>query len=1190
MRQGPQPNQAFSLHKAVLTLGRAVDNDIVIDDSEVSRHHARLTLRGNDWVLEDLGSRNGTFVNGQRITGPVALRPGSQVALGPDVLFSMEGGAPVAPVARRPAARRSASRWLLLAGLAALVVAVLAGAAVLAYFYLNPPTEPSVIAELPTVPGPDIAFQEPAPGTRVNLGTSVLVFATARDENKVARVDLWVDDQLVEQQESPDPNGVTPLSLIHNWVATTPGTHSLMVRAYNSLGAMGESPTLDVTVSGEPEPATAQYVVQPGDTPATVAKVMSTTVAAIQGKNPAMGKVLTPGQIIVVPVVMLLPPSPAQQGPAAGGPQPGGPPPGGPVPVGAAAPGGAVPGGPAPGGPRAGGPAAAKAPGLPAAPDLQDAKIKDCNVTLVWQDKSDNETGFLVYRKVSGAPGYTRLPKAEKARNGTGSQVQYVDQVPRPDAYLYYVAAANTAGQAASHPRAVTVPPTGACIQPAGYKQVIFQPRTVKPTDAGNTALYFSIANSIGRRIPLEQQTNLPPGDWSGHKQAVPAPAPIYLNPGDPVPLTVGGAVWPGAQDLGIFVQSHPQNELVSTKVWKGHGENPNTKKGFDLEYSLWLEKVTWGQGTTAQIPPPTDLKFAQTADELKKKLPICPECDPKRTLIWDWTGDPKKIEGYILYRFYSCPGKDAQIVAPEVVANPAQKGKMIPAWTEPSGCAVRYQVSAYGPAGESKPSDPLDVLASAPIARVRVTFETLTIKKKLAPGTSGVVVLQANQYLLKSLKAFALQSQTHFLDQVFLEGKTKNNVLSVNLGGGDSLQLDFAVASLAGDLICEGEAFSLSSPPNNDWGQYAGKYTLHTTNKDCQVSVKIDKEAVLPAGQVVRPQADLFPSAVGVIGQDVYVFMDNLGPDPLTANQVKLTSYWIDPAGPQPVGEQTIVRSVRIEVGGDQLLQVGTIPQRFAQLKQLPEFRLKITPVDFDDPDMGNNAWEKEPQSVTQPAQPPKQPTAPKPKTAPKPPNKLDTPTVDRATATRFENETSRPIVYLSTDGGPSKISAGFGILTNQYYDVKLTGEHTYLATNGFWEGNTRFDLYQWKGTFKPGDTITFKNPTIEELLTYFGKSAYWEGQFWTGFPVTPHTAGFCFYDNGTFRFYLDGKEDDTGPYKLPSYSDTFIQTFTATSNKENKSFTGTYYETDGYFLMNNGPADWNLIEYHRYPNVACP
>jgi pSer/pThr/pTyr-binding forkhead associated (FHA) protein len=83
------------LQKTVLTLGRAADNDIVIDDAEVSRHHARLTLQGNNRVLEDLGSRNGTFVNGQRITGPVPLTPDDEVALVPDVLFSVEGGAPV---------------------------------------------------------------------------------------------------------------------------------------------------------------------------------------------------------------------------------------------------------------------------------------------------------------------------------------------------------------------------------------------------------------------------------------------------------------------------------------------------------------------------------------------------------------------------------------------------------------------------------------------------------------------------------------------------------------------------------------------------------------------------------------------------------------------------------------------------------------------------------------------------------------------------------------------------------------------------------------------------------------------------------------------------------------------------------------------------------------------------------------
>ena len=68
VRRGPQPNQVFELDEDVINLGRDITNHIVINDREVSRHHLRL-MRGNDgYTIEDLGSTNGTFVNGKRVT------------------------------------------------------------------------------------------------------------------------------------------------------------------------------------------------------------------------------------------------------------------------------------------------------------------------------------------------------------------------------------------------------------------------------------------------------------------------------------------------------------------------------------------------------------------------------------------------------------------------------------------------------------------------------------------------------------------------------------------------------------------------------------------------------------------------------------------------------------------------------------------------------------------------------------------------------------------------------------------------------------------------------------------------------------------------------------------------------------------------------------------------------------------
>lgn len=82
MRSGPTVGKVFPVDKAEIFVGRDLNNDVVINDPEISRRHARLFQQGNSFVLEDLGSTNGTFVNGQRIMGPNVLRPGDAVTFG----------------------------------------------------------------------------------------------------------------------------------------------------------------------------------------------------------------------------------------------------------------------------------------------------------------------------------------------------------------------------------------------------------------------------------------------------------------------------------------------------------------------------------------------------------------------------------------------------------------------------------------------------------------------------------------------------------------------------------------------------------------------------------------------------------------------------------------------------------------------------------------------------------------------------------------------------------------------------------------------------------------------------------------------------------------------------------------------------------------------------------------------------
>ena len=87
-RGEPAVGSAFRLD-AVTTLGRDVNNAIVVDDDFASASHAALTYRGRAWYLEDFGSTNGTFVNGHRVEGVVPLAFGDEVQLG-QVRFRLE--------------------------------------------------------------------------------------------------------------------------------------------------------------------------------------------------------------------------------------------------------------------------------------------------------------------------------------------------------------------------------------------------------------------------------------------------------------------------------------------------------------------------------------------------------------------------------------------------------------------------------------------------------------------------------------------------------------------------------------------------------------------------------------------------------------------------------------------------------------------------------------------------------------------------------------------------------------------------------------------------------------------------------------------------------------------------------------------------------------------------------------------
>lgn len=92
-RTGPTPGKIFTLGQGELTIGRETANGLPISDPEVSRRHARISFQNGYYILEDLNSTNGTFVNGRRLVGQYVLQHGDVLNLGENITLVFEATA-----------------------------------------------------------------------------------------------------------------------------------------------------------------------------------------------------------------------------------------------------------------------------------------------------------------------------------------------------------------------------------------------------------------------------------------------------------------------------------------------------------------------------------------------------------------------------------------------------------------------------------------------------------------------------------------------------------------------------------------------------------------------------------------------------------------------------------------------------------------------------------------------------------------------------------------------------------------------------------------------------------------------------------------------------------------------------------------------------------------------------------------
>jgi len=89
--RGPNPGETYKL-KLTTTIGRERDNDIILLDPKISRHHAQITAQKGEWIITDLGSANKTYLNGSAVTKPAPLKSGDRLSFGEfELTFSLPG-------------------------------------------------------------------------------------------------------------------------------------------------------------------------------------------------------------------------------------------------------------------------------------------------------------------------------------------------------------------------------------------------------------------------------------------------------------------------------------------------------------------------------------------------------------------------------------------------------------------------------------------------------------------------------------------------------------------------------------------------------------------------------------------------------------------------------------------------------------------------------------------------------------------------------------------------------------------------------------------------------------------------------------------------------------------------------------------------------------------------------------------
>ena len=239
--------QFFALALEPVSIGRADDNSLVLEDPEVSAHHATIYWQAVDglYYIEDLGSRNGTYVNERRVVEPQQLRQGDVIRVGNTIMDlnlrpAADGAPEMLEAAYLPPEEAQPDDKVRKLAIPAVIVVLLGGVTVACM---------CLIAILLLTRGgdsPTIVIQSPPDGVEILVGNELILQATASGVSDITEIELSVDDVIVATNASSKAGGISSLSVQKAWIFDQSGEHVISSVARTASGKTSRTESVQV--------------------------------------------------------------------------------------------------------------------------------------------------------------------------------------------------------------------------------------------------------------------------------------------------------------------------------------------------------------------------------------------------------------------------------------------------------------------------------------------------------------------------------------------------------------------------------------------------------------------------------------------------------------------------------------------------------------------------------------------------------------------------------------------------------------------------------------------------------------------------------------------------------------------------------------------------------------------------------